>query len=117
MRYEAFAPAEARRIARRLELHPTPKHAGWLNTAALELGVLDRRRLAQRLPSREAGAAAAAAARWPATRNVAQVKVTWRFTTDAARTKLARPYPALRSESPRSPTSAAAAGRSGVVRS
>ncbi len=91
--YEAFAPAEARRIARKLELHHTPKHASWLNMAELELGVLDRQCLDQRLPTREATASAAAA--WEAKRNAAQVKATWRFTTEAARTKLARLYPAL----------------------
>lgn len=91
--YEAFAPAEARRIARKLELHPTPKHASWLNMAELELGVLDRQCLAQRLPSRDA--AAAVTAPWETKRNAAQVKVTWRFTTDTARTKLARLYPEL----------------------
>ena len=29
--YEAFEPAEARRIAERLEIHYTPKHGSWLN--------------------------------------------------------------------------------------
>jgi len=91
--YEAFPPAEARRIARKLELHHTPKHASWLNMDELELSVLARQCLAQRMPSREA--AASAAALWEATRNAAQAKVTWRFTSDAARTKLARLYPTL----------------------
>ena len=31
--YEAFEPAEARRILRRLEFHFTPKHGSWLNMA------------------------------------------------------------------------------------
>src|SRR6202043_1099062 len=38
--YEAFAPAEARRILRRLEFHYTPKHASWLNMVEIEIGVL-----------------------------------------------------------------------------
>ena len=29
--YETFPPAEARRIAKRLEFHHTPKHGSWLN--------------------------------------------------------------------------------------
>lgn len=91
--YEAFAPAEARRIAQKLELHPTPKHGSWLNMDELELSVLDRQCLDRRLPTREAVATAAAA--WEAQRNAAHVKVTWRFTTDTARRKLARLYPAL----------------------
>lgn len=91
--YEAFPPAEARRIAKKLELHHTPKHASWLNMDELELSVLTRQCLTQRLSSPEA--VAAVIAPWEAARNAAQVKVTWRFTTDAARIKLARLYPAL----------------------
>ena len=34
--YEAFAPAEARRILERLEWHYTPKHGSWLNQ--MEIG-------------------------------------------------------------------------------
>ena len=30
--YEAFEPAEARRIAQRLEIHYTPRHGSWLNS-------------------------------------------------------------------------------------
>jgi hypothetical protein len=40
--YEAFPPAEARRIARKLELHYTPKHGSWLNMAEIELSVLQQ---------------------------------------------------------------------------
>ena len=36
--YEAFEPAEARRIAERLEIHYTPKHGSWLNMAEIEIG-------------------------------------------------------------------------------
>ena len=38
--YEAFAPAEARRIAARLEWHYTPKHGSWLNIAEIEFAAL-----------------------------------------------------------------------------
>ena len=39
--YEAFEPAEAQPcIAKRLEIHYTPKHGSWLNMAEIELGVL-----------------------------------------------------------------------------
>ena len=40
--YEAFEPAEARRIARKLELHYTPKHGSCLNMAEIELSVLQQ---------------------------------------------------------------------------
>src|SRR5208337_1749307 len=38
--YQAFPPAEARRILRRLEFHYVPKHASWLNMVEIEIGVL-----------------------------------------------------------------------------
>src|SRR5579862_7188981 len=47
--YEAFAPAEARRILRRLEFHYTPKHASWLNMAEIEIGVLRGQCLGRRI--------------------------------------------------------------------
>ena len=91
--YEAFAPVEARRIARKLELHYTPKHGSWLNMDEVEFSVLERQCLAQRLATPEA--VAAVIAPWEATRNAARATVSWRFTTDTARTRLARLYPAL----------------------
>ena len=51
--YETFEPEEARRILRRLEVHDTPKHGSWLNMAEIELSVLGRQCLDQRLPSQE----------------------------------------------------------------
>jgi hypothetical protein len=47
--YEAFAPAEARRILRHLEFHYTPKHASWLNIVEIEIGVLRGRCLDRRI--------------------------------------------------------------------
>ncbi|MBA2595168.1 MAG: IS630 family transposase, partial [Chloroflexia bacterium] len=38
--YEAFPPAEARRVLRRLEFHYTPVHGSWLNMAELEFSML-----------------------------------------------------------------------------
>lgn len=91
--YQAFAPAEARRIARRLEFHYTPKHASWLNMAEIEFSVLERQCLDRRLPSREAVAQEVAA--WEIDRNEAGATIHWRFTTADARTKLHRLYPSL----------------------
>lgn len=97
--YQAFPPEEARRIARKLELHYTPKHGpkhgSWLNMDEIELSVLSRQCLDQRLPTRECVAEVVAA--WETRRNAAHEKVTWRFTTATARTKLARLYPVLQS--------------------
>ena len=39
-RYEAFPPAEARRLMERLERHDTPKRGRWLPMAKTELSVL-----------------------------------------------------------------------------
>src|SRR3977135_2556720 len=51
--YEAFPPEQARRIAEKLEVHHTPKHGSWLNMAEIELSVLARQCLDQRLESSE----------------------------------------------------------------
>ena len=90
--YETFAPAEARRILRKLDLRYTPKHGSWLNMAEVEFAVvstqcLDRRVGDQATLGRMLGA-------WEARRNAAQATVSWRFTTAKARHKLKRLYPA-----------------------
>ena len=51
--YEAFPAAEARRIARKLEFHYTPKHGSWLNMAEIEFSVISRRCLGQRHPDED----------------------------------------------------------------
>lgn len=89
--YQTFPPAEARRIAARLEFHYTPKHASWLNIAELELAVLTRQCLGRRLPTQDALAREVTA--WEHRRNQREAGVTWRFTTADARTRLARLYP------------------------
>jgi len=38
--YETFPPAEAFRLAQRLEIHYTPKHGSWLNIAEVELSAM-----------------------------------------------------------------------------
>ncbi len=52
--YEAFPADEARRIAKRLEFHHTPKHGSWLNMAEIEFSVLARACLRGRNPHEEA---------------------------------------------------------------
>jgi DDE superfamily endonuclease len=89
--YEAFAPAEARRLAERLEWHYTPKHGSWLNVAEIELSILARQCLDRRIPDIEALRREVAA--WERERNARVVKVDWQFTTDKARVKLKRLYP------------------------
>jgi len=89
--YAAFEPEEARRIPRRLEFHSTPKHGSWLNMAEIELSVLARKSLAQRLPSMEK--LREVIAPWQRGSNAHRVQVQWRFTTADAREKLYRLYP------------------------
>ncbi len=91
--YEAFPPAEAKRLADKPELRYTPKHGSWLNAAEIELSVLSRQRLDRRLPDAETLQAEVAA--WAAPRNAAGGAVDRRFTTDDARIKLQRLYPSV----------------------
>jgi DDE superfamily endonuclease len=91
--YEAFAPAEARRLAERFEWHYTPKHGSWLNVAEVELSVLARQCLDRRIPDLEALERAVAA--WERARNAAAVKVEGQFTAADARIKLKRLYPTV----------------------
>jgi len=95
--YQAFAPAEARRILRRLEFHYTPKHASWLNMVEIEIGVLQGQCLGRRIddPKRLRNEIAA----WERQRNKARARINWMFTTDKARTKLGRAYPDMLKES------------------
>lgn len=91
--YEAFPPAEARRLVERFEWHYTPKHGSWLDMAESELGVLssqclDRRITDQQMLKEEVEA-------WEAERNRKHAKADWQFTTADARVKLKRLYPAL----------------------
>ena len=91
--YEAFEPAEARRLAEKLEIHYTPKHGSWLNMAEIELSVFDRQCLDRRMPNQAIVAQEAAA--WESERNTAAMTVDWRFTTADARIKLKRLYPSI----------------------
>ena len=91
--YEAFEPKEARRLTDKLEIHNTPKHGSWLNMAEIELSVLSRQCLQRRVPDFET--LEAEATTWQQRRDVAGVKIDWRFRTDDARIKLKRLYPSL----------------------
>ena len=91
--YEAFEPAEARRIAERLEIHYTPKHGSWLDMAEIEIGVMARQCLDRRIPDQEVLRREVDA--WQDQRNRDMVRVDWRFTTADARIKLKSLYPAI----------------------
>lgn len=91
--YEAFPPEEARQLAERLEIHHTPKHGSWLNIAEIELSVLKRQCLADRIPSMELMRSQTRA--WNDERNEKNIPVKWQFSTADARIKLQRLYPKL----------------------
>jgi hypothetical protein len=91
--YEAFEPAEARRLAEKLEIHYTPKHGSWLNMAEIEIGVLSRQCLSKYIESKERMIAEVAA--WERQRNEANATVDWQFRTADARVKLKRLYPVI----------------------
>jgi DDE superfamily endonuclease len=91
--YEAFPPAEARRLVERFEWHYTPKHGSWLNMAESELSVLSGQCLDQRIPDKQILTEEVAA--WQRSRNKKHTKADWHFTTADARVKLKRLYPAI----------------------
>ena len=91
--YEAFPPAEARRIAKRLEFHYTPKHGSWLNMAEIEFSVFSRSCLRQRIPDEESLCRQVHSLELE--RNQAQARINWQFTAQDARGKLRRLYPCL----------------------
>lgn len=89
--YEAFEPVEARRLLERIDVVYTPKHGSWLNMAEIELSILSRQCMADRIPDRSYLARQVAA--WERQRNNAGGLVNWQFTTADARVKLRRLYP------------------------
>ena len=91
--YEAFLPEEARRLARRLRIHYTPKHGSWLNMAETELSILHRQCRDRRLDDlavvrEEVGTG-------EAERNAVKATINWRCTIADARVKLKSVYPSI----------------------
>ena len=93
--YEAFEPAEARRLAEKIEIVYTPRHGSWLNTAEIEIGVLDRQCMSRRIGG--APILRRHVSSWNEDRNRSGGTVRWQFTTDKARVKLHRLYPQIQS--------------------
>ena len=89
--YQAFPAEQARRLARRLEIHHTPRNGSWLNVAEIELSVLGRQCLYRRIGS--AAELQSECMAWEAPRNADGSRVVWRFRTEDARIKLKHLYP------------------------
>jgi len=91
--YQAFPAEKARSLARRLEIHYTPKHGSWLNIAEIELSVVTKQCLNRRIPSMECLNVELSA--WEKSRNDSSKHINWHFTTEQARGKLKHLYPKL----------------------
>jgi methionyl-tRNA formyltransferase len=89
--YETFSPEDARRIARKLEWHPTPVHGSWLNMVEIEIRILLRQCLNRRLATKEQVQHESTV--WARKRTAEHRTVEWKFTTAEARNKLQRMYP------------------------
>ena len=91
--YQAFPPAEARRLLDRIEFHYTPKHGSWVNMAETEIRIMNGQSLERRLDSQSA--ITQEVANWEARRNAQQARIHWTFTLAAARRKLRKLYSSI----------------------
>lgn len=91
--YTAFPPDEARRILRKLEFHYTPNHGSWLNMAEIEISILSRQCLKQRIGSLKQ--LHTVVQWWTLHRNEQKATINWCFDVTKARSKLTRFYPSL----------------------
>ena len=91
--YDAFHPKVAKRIADRLEIHYTPKHGSWLNMAEIELSIISRQCLNQRIGNKEKLTSEISS--WEKEKNQTNSKIDWQFTTEDARIKLRKLYPSI----------------------
>lgn len=89
--YQAFEPAEARRILSKLEFHFTPKHASWLNMVEIEIGVMAQQCLTRRIGDKKT--LTSEISKWERRRNGEGARIRWMFTVARAREKLGRAYP------------------------
>jgi hypothetical protein len=89
--YEAFAPEKARSLAKRLEMHHTPKHGSWLDIAEIEINIMTTQCLGRRIDNIET--LRSELAFWETDRNMSPKAIDWQFSTDDARIKLKRLYP------------------------
>ncbi|MCI9570979.1 MAG: hypothetical protein HFG14_14185 [Lachnospiraceae bacterium] len=91
--YKRYKPDEARRLAKRLEIHYTPVYGSWLNIAEIELNAMTRHFLARRTDTLENLNRALGA--WEQKRNAQTKTVNWHFKLGDAREKLKSLYPKL----------------------
>jgi hypothetical protein len=80
--YEAFEPEKARAIAKRLDIHYTPKHGSWLNIAEFGLSALTKQCLCRRIS--ESDVLRKEISAWELSRNEVSKSVNCHFTTSDA---------------------------------
>jgi hypothetical protein len=88
--YETFSKEEAERILSKIEFHYTPKHASWLNTAEIEINVMDIECTGRRIGDMDTLTREVAA--WTKRRNDQKKKINWKFTKELADKKLSKYY-------------------------
>ena len=91
--YGCFEPAQARRIARKLEFHYTPKHGSWLNMAEIEFSVFARQAWSGYIPNEQT--LKHNVQTLEAERNRQHATVDWHFTSQDAHQRLHRLYPSI----------------------
>jgi hypothetical protein len=89
--YEIFDAERARTILKHINFVHTPKHGSWLNMAEIELSVLNRVALKERIKSKVGLQKQINA--YLKEKNKAAIQINWQFTTKDARTKLNKLYP------------------------
>jgi hypothetical protein len=80
-------------ILTEIEFHYTPKHASWLNTVEIEIGVMNRQCLNRRIATWDTLRLSLTA--WETARNSEKAGIKWMFDVDNARLKLNRAYKLL----------------------
>lgn len=91
--YKKFEPEKANRLCSKIEWHFTPKHGSWLNIAEIEISILGRTGLSQRIESLDEFRSIVEAN--VTTRNENPAPVKWSFDNKKARIKLRRLYPSI----------------------
>lgn len=93
--YEAFQPAKARSLVKRIDFRHTPKHGSWLNAAENELSSLTTQCVARRRFATIAKLKSETTA-WSQRSNDKQKGVDWQFQIKDARAKLKSLYPKIK---------------------
>lgn len=88
--YKAFGASEAECLTNKLEFHHTPTHGSWLNMAEIELSVLSRQHLKQRIPTVEKLLEVSSS--WASKRTEKKAMIDWRFSAEDARDKFRKFY-------------------------